>query len=251
MNSFLRWIGGKKLLREAIVKRMPEHNTYVEVFGGGGWVLFHKERSRFEIYNDITTDLTNLYLQVKHHPDALQKELQFMLPSRELFKKVKAGTTFTEIQKATRFLWLIKYSFAAKGESFAASSKHSPVSLGNVTEYLTKVAQRLDKVTIENMSFEKCIAKYDTPETFFYLDPPYYQCQDYRFIGAPFPKTRHIQLAELLRTVNGKWLLSYNAAPYIRELYTQRGIKIEQVERSNNMGGKGNRIYKEFLIRNY
>ena len=43
MNSFMSWVGGKKALREEIVKRLPlNYGRYIEVFGGGGWVLFHK-----------------------------------------------------------------------------------------------------------------------------------------------------------------------------------------------------------------
>ena len=53
MNSFMSWVGGKKALRDAIVARLDERcDRYVEVFGGGGWVLFHKRPSKFEVYND-------------------------------------------------------------------------------------------------------------------------------------------------------------------------------------------------------
>lgn len=39
----MSWVGGKKALRDAIVARLDERcDRYVEVFGGGGWVLFHK-----------------------------------------------------------------------------------------------------------------------------------------------------------------------------------------------------------------
>ena len=48
MNSFIAWIGGKKLLRKEIVKRFPEvgFTRYVEVFGGAGWVLFEKRAGK-------------------------------------------------------------------------------------------------------------------------------------------------------------------------------------------------------------
>jgi DNA adenine methylase len=251
MNSFMRWIGGKKLLRQQIVQRIPHHTTYVEVFGGAGWVLFHKDKSSCEIYNDITTDLTNLFMQVKHHPDALQQELQFMLPSRSLFKLVKANAWYTEIQRAARFYWLIRYSWGAKAETFNAAAKHDQPSLSNAITYLSNVAMRLDKVTIENVSFEKCIEKYDSTDTFFYLDPPYYKCQDYSFVGNKFTFEQHQKLADMLKSTKAKWLLSYNAAQPIIDLYAKHpGIAIEHVERCNNMSrNKG--AYHELLIRNY
>lgn len=54
MNSFMSWVGGKKALREEIVSRLNQKcDRYVEVFGGGGWVLFHKPPGKFEVYNDF------------------------------------------------------------------------------------------------------------------------------------------------------------------------------------------------------
>ena len=64
MNSFIAWIGGKKLLRKEIVKRFPEEGftRYVEVFGGAGWVLFEKEQGKeLEVFNDRDSNLINLY----------------------------------------------------------------------------------------------------------------------------------------------------------------------------------------------
>ena len=57
MNSFISWIGGKRLLRKKILDMFPEKgvfNRYIEVFGGAGWMLFSSNRhpSR-EVYNDI------------------------------------------------------------------------------------------------------------------------------------------------------------------------------------------------------
>ena len=41
MNSIISWVGGKKALRDLIYLRMPKnYDRYIEVFGGGGWVLF-------------------------------------------------------------------------------------------------------------------------------------------------------------------------------------------------------------------
>lgn len=78
MNSFIAWIGGKKLLRKAIMERFPEdgYTRYIEVFGGAGWVLFGKEPGKkLEVFNDVNSDLINLYRCIKYHREALQKEL--------------------------------------------------------------------------------------------------------------------------------------------------------------------------------
>ena len=71
MNSFMSWIGGKKALRDEILVRFPlGYKRYIEVFGGGGWVLFHKPPGRdFEVYNDFNANLTNLYRCVRDSPE--------------------------------------------------------------------------------------------------------------------------------------------------------------------------------------
>lgn len=118
MDSLLNWVGGKRLLREKIVTKIPPHRCYVEPFGGGGWVLFHKKRSEVEVYNDLNAKLFTLFMCVKYHPEELVKELNFFLGSRKLFNALRQQSGLTEIQKAARFLFLIKLSFGGMGESF-------------------------------------------------------------------------------------------------------------------------------------
>ena len=55
-NSPISWFGGKRLLRKQIIEKFPCHTCYVEVFGGAGWVLFGKEPSKVEVYNDIDSE---------------------------------------------------------------------------------------------------------------------------------------------------------------------------------------------------
>lgn len=69
MNGYFSWIGGKKALREEVVRRFPlEVPRYIEVFGGAGWVFFHKDPSSFEVYNDYNRHLSNLFHCVQEEP---------------------------------------------------------------------------------------------------------------------------------------------------------------------------------------
>ena len=88
MNSIISWAGGKKALRDLIYQRMPvSYDRYIEVFGGGGWVLFGKPPDKcMEVYNDFNSNLANLFYCVKERPMALLKELSFLpLNSRDEF----------------------------------------------------------------------------------------------------------------------------------------------------------------------
>lgn len=124
MNSFIGWIGGKKLLRKEIIKRFPENiGRYIEVFGGAGWVLFAKDRhAAIEVYNDANGDLINLFRCVKYHCGELQRELSFMLNSRELFYDFASQynvSGMTDIQRAARFFMLIKTSYGNDCRSYS------------------------------------------------------------------------------------------------------------------------------------
>jgi DNA adenine methylase len=252
MDSFISWIGGKKLLRKAICERFPLSGAerYVEVFGGAGWVLFHKEKhAALEVYNDINSNLVNLFKCVKHHPNAIKDELENTLNSREFYNNCKSlykSEALTDIQRAAKYFYMIKTSFGSKVSTFGAKARN----ISNA-EYLESFKERLKKVVIENKSFEELIKQYDRPHTLFYCDPPYFGTERYYDTGdMHFDKAAHEKLAEILRNIKGRVLLSYNDDDYIKKLY--EGFNIEEISRQNNLSNKSEKTqYKELLIKNY
>ncbi|MBS4869853.1 MAG: DNA adenine methylase [Eubacterium sp.] len=248
MNSFICWVGGKKLLRKSIIDNFPEGtDRYIEVFGGAGWVLFGKEPHKLEVFNDIDGELINLYRCVKYHPDALQKELDFMLMSREQFfdQRERNLRGLTDIQRAARYFYIIKSSFGGKKTSFGTGKRN----IYNATAYLMQVTSRLKNVVIENEDFTRIIKTYDRPTALFYCDPPYYGAE--KNYNAKFGVEEHIKLRDILTDIKGKFLLSYNDCEYIRELY--KDFEIVEIERANNLKTKSgvDEKYKELIIKNY
>lgn len=249
MNSFIPWIGGKKLLRNEILKRFPEEKTtkYIEVFGGAGWVLFAKDivSGQQEIFNDYNSELINLYRCVKYHAEELQKECDFLLNSREQFNDFKCQLKvdgLTDIQRASRYLYLIKVSFGADKKSFGCSNR----SIYYAVDMLKDVSKRLNKVTIENQIYETLISHYDKENVLFYIDPPYYKTEKY--YGNLFSIEDHEKLRDILKNLKGKFILSYNNCSYIKELY--KDFYIEEVSRNHNLKSNSER-YKEVIIRNF
>ena len=251
MNSFISWIGGKKLLRKEILKRFPEEKIgrYIEVFGGAAWVLFSKDRlANMEVYNDANGDLVNLFRCVKYHSGELQRQLSFMLNSRELFYDFAAQYNtrgMTDIQRAARFFMLIKTSYGTDCRSYGCVKKDVNVMI----QYLTDIQERLSNVVIENRDFEQMLKVYDKPDSLCYLDPPYYDTEQYYQVQ--FSQKDHERLCNVLKNIKGKFILSYNDCEYIRELY--KGFNIDKVQRDNNLKGKyeGKHEYCELIIRNY
>ena len=152
MNSFMSWIGGKKALRDEIIARFPtDYKRYIEVFGGGGWVLFHKNPGNdFEVYNDRNPNLVNLYRCVRDHPDELIAELTYTLNSRTDFdyirKVMKTPTERPDVKRAEYFYQLIRYSYASGLDSYASQ----PHSMWNNFPLINNACARLQKVVIEN-----------------------------------------------------------------------------------------------------
>lgn len=249
MNSLICWVGGKKLLRNQIIKEFPEKfDKYVEVFGGAGWVLFAKDRyAKEEIYNDIDGSLVNLFRCVKYHPDEMQKELEYCLYSREVFHNSLEEIELkglTDIQRAARFFLLIKLSFGAKCEAFNKRA----IDLKAKMEDIKEISERLRRVTIENLSYEKLIASYDSAATLFYLDPPYF-CSRKSYVY-DFEKEDHDRLKYVLEKIKGKFVLSYNDCEEIRELY--KDYSIVTIERQSNLTtGTSKALYKELIIKNF
>ena len=115
--------------------------------------------------------------------------------------------------------------------------------------------RRLAKVVIERQDCVTLVRHYDRPVTFFYLDPPYHATEGYyQNIGEEgFTERDHIRLRDALMSVQGKFLLSYNDDPFVRELYDAPGIQIEPVTRLNNIRQRydPNCQFAELFIANY
>lgn len=243
-------------LRELIVGLFPiQFERYIEVFGGGGWVLFHKQPGPFEVYNDFNSLLANLYRCVRDKPEELIDALQFVLNSREDFEIIRNALArdapMSDVQRASHFYQLIRYSYASGLTSYASQ----PHDMGANFELIRQAHNRLRRVIIENKDFQKLIEQYDRPISLFYCDPPYYATEGYyQNVGEDgFTEADHIRLRDTLLKIEGKFLLSYNDCEYVRELYNAPGIWIMEVSRINNIKQRydGGSQFSELLIANY
>jgi len=253
----MSWIGGKKSLRELIVSLFPlYYERYIEVFGGGGWVLFHKPPGNdFEVYNDFNGLLTNLYRCVREKPNELIDALYFVLNSREDFDIVKKAlardSPTSDVIRASYFYQLIRYSYASGLTSYGSQ----PHDMWSNFPLIEQAHRRLSKVVVENKDFEKLIRQYDRPVSFFYADPPYFETEKYyKNVGEDgFKKEDHIRLRDTLMGIEGKFLLSYNDCSFIRELYDAPNIQIESYTRINNIKQRydNGAQFPEILVANY
>lgn len=254
MNSFLSYMGGKSLLTKKIIPLIPQHQCYCEVFSGAAWLLFRKEESEVEIINDINSDLVTLYRVIKHHLEEFIRYLKWILVARDEFErfKVENPASLTDIQKAVRFYYLLKNGYSSRIDNFSFSIKttsRSSFNLLRVEEELSAAHLRLSRVYIENMHYEKFIERFDRPHTFFYLDPPYYKREDLYGKGI-FHRDDFARLRDILNAIQGKFIMSINDTPEIRELY--KDFNIQEVTTTYSAGGAHIKKHvTELVIMNY
>ncbi|MDR1396988.1 MAG: DNA adenine methylase [Desulfarculales bacterium] len=254
MKSILNWIGGKSLLAEKIITKLPEHTCYVEPFVGAGWVFFRKTPSKVEVLNDKNGDLVAMYRCIQNHLEEFAKEFKWLLTSRELwndFRSQMQSNGLTDIQRGARFYYLQRLSFGGKvgNRTYGTSTTHSrAINLLRIEEELSQVHIRFNQVQIENLDYHEIIRRYDRPHTLFYVDPPYWNCEDYYGKGLFGKDDFHI-LAAMLADLKGKFLLSLNDTPEVRKIFS--AFKIESVPVRYSCA-KGERpMAKEVFITNY
>lgn len=251
-NPIIPWIGGKRRLAKTILPLFSAHDCYCEPFCGAGAIFFLKPPSPTEIINDINSELVNLYRVVQHHLEEFIRQFKWSLISREIYKWLQDTPLeiLTDIQRAARFYYLQKLAFGGKvsGQTFGTAATSPPrLNLLRIEEDLSTAHLRLARTFIEHLDWQRCINKYDRPTTLFYLDPPYWQTEGY---GVPFPLDQYQAMADLLRTIKGKAILSINDHPDIRAIF--KGFPMQTVDLSYTVGGVKNRTTsRELIIKNW
>ncbi|KAA3512593.1 DNA adenine methylase [Agrobacterium vitis] len=239
------WIGGKRSLAPRLVKMieaMP-HQTYAEPFVGMGGVFFRRRQApRTEVINDRSGDVVNLFRILQRHYPQFMDTLKFQITSRREFERLKAcdPATLTDLERAARFIYLQKLAFGGKvaGQTFGVQHNGSArFNLTRLAPLLEDVHERLSGVVIENLDCLAFINRYDRPGVLFYLDPPYFGCED-DYGKALFGRDQFEVLAGRLKTLQGRFILSINDRPEIREIFV--GFPVEGAELTYSVsGGKG------------
>jgi DNA adenine methylase len=252
MNTcFFPYIGGKFNLLKKLISLIPEHKTYVEVFGGAGTLLLNKPKSKVEVFNDVDSDLINLFMVVREKPEEFLRKFRFLLYSRELNKRWSRAIDSDDlVERAARFYYVIRSSFSGSWGAGWSFKKNKPKRFFDSLETIDSIAKRLKSVHIENLDFRKCINIWDSPNTFFFLDPPYYGKYRYR---KNLTIQDHSDLKEILGKVKGKWLLTYNDHPKVREVYDMFTIQRALLPLTASLAKSGNKrkAFANLIITNY
>jgi DNA adenine methylase len=247
----MSYIGGKNRIAKQIVASLPPHVTYGEVFLGGGQVFFRKEPSKVEVLNDLDGEVTNFFRCVQQHHEELCRYLRFVLVGRQWFEifQNQNPASLTDIQRAARFFYLQKNAFAGlvHGRHYAAKVVNAPgFNPRRLPEILENAHNRLARVQIESLPFQDFIPRFDRPTTLFFCDPPYWKRKLYNF---NFSDEDYRTLADLLQSISGRFVLTVDDVPELRELFSRSNIT--EVEITYTAQREAGKRYRELIITNF
>ena len=244
----ISYIGGKARIGKWIAPQIPNDiETYVEGFSGMFWVFFNMDLKNYPnlktvVYNDYNGLNANLMKWAKQY-DVLREALSHY-PCQQL--KVEDtppeyAVMFKEYQKlvfndnlvitdenslevACKYVYVLTQVFSGSKPETASYMDYKGKYRCKVLIFMDKLQhpsyrEHLDRITfVENMDFQTVVEKYDSPTTYFYMDPPYYKTENY-YSNHIFTIETHQRLATCLQNVQGKFGLSYYDFPQLSEWF--------------------------------
>lgn len=227
------WYGGKVSDPDFLVPLFPtDAGHFCDVFGGSAAVLMNVRPYPVETYNDLGSEVVNFFSTLRTQEEKLVKAISLTSLSREeLAVACTPEKGLSKLERARRFYiraWQTRTGLAQTSSEgrwahcvlTSRAGMAGAVSrwLGSV-EGLPEVVQRFQRVQIEHASAEEVIARYDTPKTLFYINPPYVRSSrgDASAYGYEMTHDDHEKLADVLGSVRGRVVVSgYRTALYDR-----------------------------------
>jgi len=234
----ISYIGGKARIGKWIVPYIPNDiETYVEGFSGMFWVFFNMDLSKYPnlkkvVYNDFNRLNANLFNCSKYY-DKLWGELSkypcqqlgventppeyeemFIQYQKEVFSDELIIGDEPNFEIAAKYVYVLTQVFSGSKPETSKYTDYKGKYRCKVLIFMDKLKhpkyrEHFDKITfIENKDFEDVIKKYDSPTTYFYMDPPYWKTENY-YSNHVFNRKDHFRLAIALSKIYGKFSLSY------------------------------------------
>lgn len=246
------YIGGKRNLAKRLVEiiETTPHGVYAEAFVGmGGVFLRRRSRPACEVINDWSRDVSTFWRVLEEHYAYFIDYLKFKLTTRDGFDRlVKVDPeTLTDLQRAARFFYLQRVAFGGKvnGRNFGMDLRGARFDMTKLGPMLEDLHLRMARVTIERLPWRRFVERYDSAGTLIYLDPPYWGCEDDYGAGM-FGRDEFAEMAEVLRSLKGRFILSINDRPEIRALFD--GFAIEAVGVAYGICAGGATQARELII---
>nr|WP_233093139.1 DNA adenine methylase [Paracoccus sp. IB05] len=198
----------------------------------GGISLRRSMRPKAEVINDRSRDIANLFRILQRHYVQFLDVLKFGLTTRAEFERLVRvdPETLTDLERAARLLCLQRAAFGGKvsGRNFGvAKDRPARFNLSTLEPMLEDLHSRLAGVVIECLDWSVFIPRYDRPNTLFYVDPPYWGCED-DYGKQMFERVDFQRLADQLASMKGQFIRSLNDVPEVRAIFA--AFRIDEVK---------------------
>ena len=243
MKSIIQYPGGKFYMLNDILEifRNSGKKTIIDVFGGSGKILLNTE-AKVKIYNDLNADVVDFFEEIRRNKEAVLERLNYALNSRELFTRYKEKTE-DRTENVFRFFYRNMLSFNGMGSCYSYSSmRNKSTTITRMKEAIDTCYDQIKSWTIERLDFRDLIKRYDSENSFFYLDPPYHNIKGlYKY---ELTDQDYFEMKELLDRIKGKYLLNINEDEFVLQVFGKPQIRKEYTNFGVNgrVSGKTKRI---------
>lgn len=271
----LSYIGGKsRIAKNLIIPNIPKDiETYVEPFSGMFWVFFKMDLNSYPnlkkiIYNDSNPLNVNLFNCVKNYKDFYEVIKDYKSQDKKLFESFqkeifssdfKVDLTTPDYHTAAKYSYILSQVWSGTNPEKSKFIDLKGKYRSKFDSFKSKLVDEkwqsyFDKITVcESLDFQDVITKYDGEKTYFYCDPPYWRTEKY-YANHGFSVDTHERLANCLKSINGKFSLSYYYFDKLNEWFPRGEYQWQSKEFSKSAmakSGQSQTIGVELLIMNY
>ena len=239
IRPVLRYHGGKFVLAPWIISHFPAHRIYVEPFGGAASILMRKAPAYADVYNDMDSEIVNVFhvLRDKTLAEQLTRQVRLTPYARAEFKSAyREAVCPVERARQTIVISFMGFGSAAHNRLHRTGFRGTAMRNGttpamdwkNWPEAIAFFTERLRGVTIENQDAFQLIPRHDSDRTLFYLDPPYpletrgMSNQRQKHYSHELATADHVRLAEIVRQLKGMVVMSSYPSALYKRLYGSR-----------------------------
>ncbi len=211
---------------------------FVDVFGGSGTVLLNVPQSwRINrVYNDIDSRLYKVMVALidEEKRNKLFESLSWAIQSREYFENIKRKPIEEWTELDTLYMMTVSFNGMMDSSTYRIIIGSYRNVLHATVNNLSKNYSIIKDWNLEHLDFREIIPKYDSPTTFFYLDPPYLDGgKSYRY---SFKLDDFRELKSILDNVKGYWLMNESGVDFekIKEIFGEPNFVKEYINYSVN-----------------
>lgn len=250
----LRRIGNKSLISKDLISYFPEHNIYIEPFFGAGGIFFNKPKVKYNIFNDLDSDVFNLFMVVINHKSELEDLFYKMPIHSDLLNYWRKNKEIDPIKKALRFLFLSNFTLFGKQDTIQGGTGNTKENFYNVID---KTYRMINDVKFFNTDFEVFLNKKiafgeSAPinDCFIYADPPYIDTvETYSDQKNKWSSSNFIRLIDSLEKTKCRYAISELYNDWVVKYSKNRGLNIIEIREKRMLTRKTTSL--EILIINY